>query len=149
IIDVTKSLVRASSRMELETAHWNRMAFLCCCLHIFLIGTDNLKNLSLNICFIPHLISMLKADLQRKLECEVGVSLKDMVEKGLTEKSIIATEVALRSASNGESSSEAIRNGAAGPTSSMDEEKDSDVDAEGIPNENIKGINDLSEICAF
>ena len=28
IIDVTKTLARASSGMELEAPHWNRMAFL-------------------------------------------------------------------------------------------------------------------------
>ncbi|KAG6369422.1 hypothetical protein JVT61DRAFT_14906 [Boletus reticuloceps] len=30
IVDVTKSLAHASSGMELEAAHWNRMAFLVC-----------------------------------------------------------------------------------------------------------------------
>ncbi|KAG6369423.1 hypothetical protein JVT61DRAFT_14907 [Boletus reticuloceps] len=90
---------------------------------------------------------MLKADLQRKLERELGISLKDMVEnlKGLIEGSITTTEVAPGSASNGESSSGAIRNGAADPGSMDDEGEDSDVDAEGIPEENVDGIDDLSE----
>jgi hypothetical protein len=88
---------------------------------------------------------MLKADLQRKLERELGVSLKDMAAKGLTEGSITATELTPGSASNGESSSEAVKNGAAGPTGLMDEEEDADADAEGIPDENVDGVDDLSE----
>ncbi|KAI6003158.1 hypothetical protein EDC04DRAFT_2611769 [Pisolithus marmoratus] len=48
------------SGMDLEAAHWNRMAFLHHCLHICLIGTGNLKNIPLNDSFTPHLVPMLK-----------------------------------------------------------------------------------------
>ncbi|KAI5987595.1 hypothetical protein EDC04DRAFT_2614769 [Pisolithus marmoratus] len=98
IVDVTKSLVHVNSGMELEAAHWNRMAFLHYCLHIFLIGTGNLKNIPINVCFMPHLIPMLKRDMQRKLEQELSIDFHDMMGRGPTaEDTSAALEVELTS----------------------------------------------------
>lgn len=129
---------------ELNT---DQLIFQRRCLRIFLIGTGDLKNVPLEVCFTPRLISMLKADMQRKLERELGSSIRGMAEGGLTEESITTSQEGTpENARGGGSSSEAVRDGAVGP-SSMDEggDVDIDADAEGIPDESVDGIDDLGE----
>ncbi|KAI6033854.1 hypothetical protein BKA83DRAFT_4486945 [Pisolithus microcarpus] len=134
IIDVTKSLARVSSGMELEAAHWNRMAFLRRCLRIFLIGTGDLKNIPLNICFTPRLFLMLKSDMQRKLERELGVDFRRMIST--VEDTSAASEDAPELTRTDEAHSAVnVRDGAANPglTEGDGSINDADVDAEGIP----------------
>ncbi|KAI6116979.1 hypothetical protein EV401DRAFT_2073038 [Pisolithus croceorrhizus] len=138
IINVTKSLAHMSSGMELEAAHWNRMAFLlilqCCCLHIFLIGTGNLKNIPLNICFMPCLFLMLKPDMQRKVEQELGTDFQHMIPTGEdTSASDNAPELTCANEAHLEVN---VTDGTTNP-SLMEGEgsiNDADVDAKGIPN---------------
>ncbi|KIO08907.1 hypothetical protein M404DRAFT_133426, partial [Pisolithus tinctorius Marx 270] len=78
IINVSKVLACSSSGMEVDAAHWNRMAFLRRCLHLFLIGTSDHKVATLDICFTPRLIPNLKSDMHKKLEQELHINISDM-----------------------------------------------------------------------
>jgi hypothetical protein len=86
---------------------------------------------------------MLKADMQRKLERELGRSIIEIVtvEGGLTEEGITASQEDIPEFTR---NGEAARDGTVGP-SSMDKGGDADVDAEGIPDESVDGIDDLNE----
>ncbi|KAI6156373.1 hypothetical protein EDD17DRAFT_1512548 [Pisolithus thermaeus] len=120
-VQVINYLTEYSSRMELEATHWNRMAFLHCCLHIFLIGTGDLKNIPLDICFMPCLITMLKTNMQKKRVSTEGDTTASEDPVGFTH-------------SDEAHSKDIIRDGAVNPgfpegEGSVD---DADVDAGGI-----------------
>ncbi|KAI5995505.1 hypothetical protein EDD15DRAFT_2365686 [Pisolithus albus] len=138
IVDVTKSLARASSGMEVEAAHWNRMAFLRRCLRIFLIGTGDLKYVSLDVCFTPRLIPMLKADMQRKLERELDINFNDM-EKGFAEEG--TSDGALESTCNNDPRVDPNSTEEQGASGDADAEREGTPDVEDIND----GIDDLGE----
>ncbi|KAF8837379.1 hypothetical protein BDN67DRAFT_1013923 [Paxillus ammoniavirescens] len=73
IINVTKVLARSSSGMEVDAAHWNRLAFLASTLR-----TSDHKVAALDVCFTPRLIPNLKSDMRIKLERELGINISDM-----------------------------------------------------------------------
>ncbi|KAI5983040.1 hypothetical protein EDD15DRAFT_2179688, partial [Pisolithus albus] len=115
------------------------------CLRIFLIGTGDLKNIPLNVCFMPRLVPMLKMDMRKKLERESSIDIQDMVDRASTEEGTSAASgnAALESTTYGdEASSDLIRDGAANSGSADGERAvdDTDIDAEGIPD--IEDVDD-------
>ncbi|KAG2055884.1 hypothetical protein BDR06DRAFT_1006717 [Suillus hirtellus] len=78
IADVTRALARSRSGMEVDSTHWNRIAFLRCLLRIFLIGISDYKSASINELFSPYLILSLKQDMQGKVERELGVNIEQL-----------------------------------------------------------------------
>ncbi|KAF8417185.1 hypothetical protein L210DRAFT_817367, partial [Boletus edulis BED1] len=78
IIDVAKAMARASAGMEVDATHWTRLAFLRCCLRLFLIGTGDHKIAPLNACFTPRLIPLLKSDMRAKIEQDLGINIRAM-----------------------------------------------------------------------
>ncbi|KIK97318.1 hypothetical protein PAXRUDRAFT_136530, partial [Paxillus rubicundulus Ve08.2h10] len=75
IMDVVKAMAHGGAGMEVDAMHWTRLAFLHCCLHLFLISTSDHRIAPLNACFTPQLIPMLKSDIHTKIEQDPGINL--------------------------------------------------------------------------
>ncbi|KAG2121100.1 hypothetical protein DEU56DRAFT_760796 [Suillus clintonianus] len=75
IADVTRSLARSGSGMEVDSTHWNRMAFLRRLLRIFLIGVSDYKTASIEDLFSAYLIPSLKQDLRDKVARELHIDI--------------------------------------------------------------------------
>ncbi|KAI5988835.1 hypothetical protein EDC04DRAFT_2912441 [Pisolithus marmoratus] len=131
--------------MELEAAHWNRMAFLHCCLCIFLIGTGDLKSIPLSDCFTPCLVPMLKINMQRKLKRELSIDIQGMI--GRTEEGTsVASGEPFESTCSNEACPEVFTGDNTADLGLMEGEEevdDADIDAEGTPD--TKDIDELSE----
>ncbi|KAI6137705.1 hypothetical protein BKA82DRAFT_35783 [Pisolithus tinctorius] len=78
IIEVGKAVACSSPGMEVDASHWARLAFLCCCLHLFLIGVGDHKIAPLSTCFTPRLIPMLKSDMHTKVERNLGINISEI-----------------------------------------------------------------------
>ncbi|KAG2156929.1 uncharacterized protein EDB93DRAFT_1247117 [Suillus bovinus] len=78
IADVTRSLARSRSGMEVDSTHWNRIALLRRLLRIFLISVSDYKTASIKYLFSPYLIPSLKQDLRDKVARELDIDVKQL-----------------------------------------------------------------------
>ncbi|KAG2089009.1 hypothetical protein BD769DRAFT_1680160 [Suillus cothurnatus] len=81
IMETAKSLTHHCG-IEVDSMHWNRFAFLRHCLHIFLIGVDDYKAVSLKVLFSNSLIPSLHKDLRLKINEKLGIDI-DAIECGI------------------------------------------------------------------
>ncbi|KAG1806328.1 uncharacterized protein HD556DRAFT_1468332 [Suillus plorans] len=79
IMDALKSLIH--SGIEVDSLHWTRFAFLCCCLHIFLIGVCDHEKLTLKEAFSPYLIPSLNQDLREHIEKALNVDMVQLADE--------------------------------------------------------------------
>ncbi|KAG1873406.1 hypothetical protein C8R48DRAFT_769841 [Suillus tomentosus] len=80
IADVTRSLARSGSGMEVDSTHWNRIALLRRLLRIFLIGVSDYKTASIEDLFSAYLIPSLKQDLRDKVAHELSIDVGQLEE---------------------------------------------------------------------
>ncbi|KAG2112491.1 hypothetical protein BD769DRAFT_1391922 [Suillus cothurnatus] len=80
IADVTRSLARSGSGMEVDSTHWNRIALLRRLLQIFLIGVSDYKTASIEDLFSAYLIPSLKQDLRDKVVRELSIDVGQLEE---------------------------------------------------------------------
>ncbi|KAG1733175.1 hypothetical protein EDD22DRAFT_960248 [Suillus occidentalis] len=80
IADVTRSLARSGSGMEVDSTHWNRIALLRRLLRIFFIGVSDYKTASIEDLFSAYLIPSLKQDLRDKVARELSVDIGQLEE---------------------------------------------------------------------
>ncbi|KAI6152682.1 hypothetical protein BKA82DRAFT_168631 [Pisolithus tinctorius] len=78
IIKVGKAVAHSSPGMEVDASHWARLAFLRCCLRLFLIGVGDHKIAPLSACFTPRLIPMLKSDMHTKVEHDLSINISEI-----------------------------------------------------------------------
>ncbi|OJA16731.1 hypothetical protein AZE42_12852 [Rhizopogon vesiculosus] len=78
IMDTAKSL--AHGCIEVDAAHWNRLAFLRRCLRIFMIGISDHKMLSLKALYSPSLISSLHSAVRARIGPKLGIDI-DSIER--------------------------------------------------------------------
>ncbi|KAI5988855.1 hypothetical protein F5J12DRAFT_786792 [Pisolithus orientalis] len=97
IIKVGKAVACSSPGMEVDASHWARLAFLHCCLCLFLIGVGDHKIAPLSTHFTPQLILMLKSDMCTKVECNLSINISEIeqwaVSADNTDESITDTPV--------------------------------------------------------
>ncbi|KAG1764901.1 hypothetical protein EV702DRAFT_1204826 [Suillus placidus] len=80
ITDVARTM--AHGCIEVDVAHWNRLAFLRCCLRVYLLGTSNYKNVPLSILYSPLLIPSLPQEVRQKIGPQLGIDI-DEIERSM------------------------------------------------------------------
>ncbi|KAG1789784.1 uncharacterized protein HD556DRAFT_1446791 [Suillus plorans] len=78
VADVTRSLARSGSGMEVDSTHWNRISLLRRLLRIFLIGVSDYKTASIKDLFSPYLVPSLKQDLRDKVTRELNIDVEQL-----------------------------------------------------------------------
>ncbi|KAG2134888.1 uncharacterized protein EDB93DRAFT_1254391 [Suillus bovinus] len=76
IMDTSKSL--AHGCIEVDAAHWNRVAFLRCCLHVFMIGISDHKTLSLKALYSDSLIPSLHSAIRARIGPQLGIDINSI-----------------------------------------------------------------------
>ncbi|KAG2056571.1 hypothetical protein BDR06DRAFT_969950 [Suillus hirtellus] len=79
ITDIARTM--AHGCIEVDAAHWNRLAFLRC-LRVYLLGTCNFKNVPLSILYSPLLISSLPQEVRQKIGLQLSINI-DEIEHGM------------------------------------------------------------------
>ncbi|KAG2145796.1 hypothetical protein DEU56DRAFT_910079 [Suillus clintonianus] len=84
ITDIARSL--AHGCIEVDAAHWNRLAFLRRCLRVYLIGIGDYKIVSLKSLYSPLLIPSLPKEIREKIGPQLGIDIDEI------EQSMLASE---------------------------------------------------------
>ncbi|KAG2079522.1 uncharacterized protein F5147DRAFT_784989 [Suillus discolor] len=76
ITDVARSL--AHGCIEVDAAHWNRLAFLRRCLRVYLLGTGNYKTVPLRTLYSPLLVPSLPKEVRQKIGPQLGIDIDEI-----------------------------------------------------------------------
>ncbi|KAG1871494.1 hypothetical protein F4604DRAFT_1926227 [Suillus subluteus] len=76
ITDVARGLGHGC--IEVDAAHWNRLAFLRCCLHVYLLSIGNYRTVPLKTLYSPLLISSLPKEVHQKIGPQLGIDIDEI-----------------------------------------------------------------------
>ncbi|KAG2087602.1 uncharacterized protein F5147DRAFT_781252 [Suillus discolor] len=86
IMDTAKSLAHGS--IEVDSAHWNRLAFLRCCLRVFMIGISDYRTVPLKDLYSPCLILSLHTAVRARIGPKLGIDIDSIEHEMLSEEEI-------------------------------------------------------------
>ncbi|KAG1733334.1 uncharacterized protein EDB91DRAFT_1251337 [Suillus paluster] len=81
ITDTAKSLAHGS--IEVDSAHWNRLAFLRRCLRVFMIGISNYRTIPLKALYSPSLIPSLHTAVRARIGPKLSIDINGIEDEML------------------------------------------------------------------